>query len=53
MKKTKKYLVTYDSHGDTVVWELHADLTLTQSALLEVDLRDTGTPVIDLRDAPT
>jgi hypothetical protein len=49
MKRTKKYLVTYDGNGGIAIWELHADLTVTPSALLEVDLKDTTTPVIDLR----
>lgn len=49
MKKTKKYLLTCDRDGDTMVWEMHADLTISATALYEADLQDTDKPVVDLR----
>ncbi len=49
MKKTQRYLVTYDRDGDVVIWELYADLTVRRTALTEADMADTDKPIIDLR----
>jgi hypothetical protein len=50
MKKTKRYIFSFDQDGDEVVWIQHADYTVRLCALMPHDLRDTDVPIIDLRD---
>jgi hypothetical protein len=48
-KKAKRYVITFDSDGEEVVWMVHADLTMTRTALNYVDVKDSDIPINDLR----
>lgn len=48
MKKTKRYIIAFDSDGDEIVWIQHGDFTVRASSLDTANLDDT-IPIIDLR----
>jgi hypothetical protein len=50
MKKIKRYIITFDTEGDEVVWFQYADFSVMLSALSPFDIEGSETPATDLRD---
>jgi hypothetical protein len=48
-KKAQKIVITKDSDGDDVVWNLHRDLTMTRNAMPPMWVSGVDIPVVDLR----
>lgn len=48
--KLRKYIIVCDRDGDAVIWALHSGERFTRTSLVEVDIAESDTPIIDLRD---